>query len=452
MNSNILIKNVLLGNEHKDILISGNRFKKIVPTHPAGENSACEDAEWENSACEDAEWENSACEDAEWDSAGEHSAGEHPAGAESVETTVIDAAGMAILPAFYNTHTHAAMSLLRGYADDMPLQKWLQEYIWPYEDKLTPEDIETGSEIAIKEMIKGGTVFFNDMYFDIEKTISIVEKTGIRASIGITVMENHSRATENLKHSFVDSWKDPTGGRIQLTIAPHAIYTVGTEKLIRSAEWARNNGLRLTIHLSETAREVQDCLKEHGMTPVRYLDSIGFLGSDVIAAHCVHVDAREWDILAERGVTVSHCPCSNMKLGSGRFPYELAIRSGAKITLGTDGCSSNNNLDMREEMKFAALLAKCVSAQGSDGETLANTGNPSILPADEILRWATVNGAEAFGIDAGTIEEGKIADCILVDMSGERMNPNHHIVSNWVYSASSSCVKTVICDGRIISG
>lgn len=184
------------------------------------------------------------------------------------------------------------------------------------------------------------------------------------------------------------------------------------------------------------------------MTPVRYLDSIGFLGDDVVAAHCVHIDEEEWDILAERGVTVSHCPCSNMKLGSGRFPYELAIRSGARITLGTDGCSSNNNLDMREEMKFASLLAKCVSVS-SDG-TMSNTGDPTLLPAETVMEWATVNGARAFGIDAGEIAEGKVADCILVDLGAERMNPCHNLVSNWVYSASSDCVRTVICDGKII--
>lgn len=397
---NLLIKNVLLGTGRTNILIEDGRFSKIgVPSDFSA-------------------------------------------------TEVIDAEGLAILPAFYNTHNHAAMSLLRGYADDMPLQKWLQEYIWPYEDKLTADDIERGSELALREMISGGSVFFNDMYFEIERTIGLVDRMGTRACIGITVMENHSLAVEDQKRDFVDHFVDPTGGRIQLAIAPHAIYTVGREKLIRSAEWARNKGLKLHIHLSETAGEVESCLKEHGMTPVRYLDSIGFLGNDVVAAHCVHIDEEEWDILAERGVTVSHCPCSNMKLGSGRFPYELAIRSGARITLGTDGCSSNNNLDMREEMKFASLLAKCVSVS-SDG-TMSNTGDPTLLPAETVMEWATVNGARAFGIDAGEIAEGKVADCILVDLGAERMNPCHNLVSNWVYSASSDCVRTVICDGKII--
>jgi len=396
----ILIRNVLLGTSKTNIAIEGNRFTAIgVP--------------------------------------------------DSFEASqVVDAEGLAILPAFYNTHTHAAMSLLRGYADDMPLQKWLQEYIWPFEDKLTAQDIARGSELALNEMVKGGTIFFNDMYFDIEQTIDVVDRLGMRACIGITVMENHSRAVENQKLDFIKHWQDPTGGRIQLTIAPHAIYTVGKEKLIKSAEWARENGLKLTIHVSETTTEVENSIKEHGMTPVRYLDSIGFLGPDVVAAHCVHVDEQEWDILAERGVVVSHCPCSNMKLGSGRFPYELAIRSGAKVTLGTDGCSSNNNLDMREEMKFAALLAKCVSA--TSDSTLTNQGDPTLLPAELVFKWATVNGAQTFGIDAGEIAEGKIADCILVDLKDERMTPNHNMISNWVYSSSSDCIRKVICDGKII--
>ncbi len=357
--------------------------------------------------------------------------------AETPAEKIIDAEGQAALPALYNTHNHAAMTLLRGYADDMPLQKWLTEYIWPYEDKLTPEDIYRGSEIAVDEMISSGSVFFNDMYFDIDQTIRAVDHSGMRAAIGVTVMENHTKAQEEQKLAFIENWQDPTGGRIQLVMAPHAIYTVGKEKLKRCAATARQHNMRIHIHLSETEKEVQDCLKEHGKTPVQYLDSIGFLGPDVIAAHCVHVAESEWKTLARRGVTVSHCPCSNMKLGSGRFPYELALNSGCRITLGTDGASSNNNLDLREEMKFASLLAKV-------------SGDPSLLPAEELFRWATKNGAEAFGINAGEIAVGKRADLILVDLSNPRMQPCHNLISNFIYSADSSCITNVICDGRIV--
>ena len=356
--------------------------------------------------------------------------------AESAEAEkVLYAGGAAILPAFYNTHTHAAMTLLRGYGDDNPLHVWLEEYVWPYEDKLTAADIRRGSELAMKEMVATGTVFFSDMYFDIDETIAAVQESGIRSAIGVTVMDYHPKALKDEKARLVRGWRDTD--RLQLVVAPHAIYTVGRETLISSARLARENGRKLHIHLSETAKEVQDCIAQTGMTPVRYLDSIGFLGPDVIAAHCVHVDKEEWDILAERGVTVSHCPCSNMKLGSGRFPYELAIASGTRITLGTDGCSSNNNLDMREEMKMAALLAKV-------------TGDAALLSAPQVLQWATRNGAEAFGYDAGVIAEGKLADAVLVSLDGPKMQPCHNLISNWVYSADSSCIKHVICNGKIL--
>ncbi len=350
---------------------------------------------------------------------------------------IIDASSLGLLPAFYNTHNHAAMTLLRGYADDLPLEEWLNDYIWPFEDKLKPADIRRGSELAVREMLASGSVFFSDMYFDIEQTIKAVEESGMRAAIGVTVMENHSKSVEEEKMNFVRSWNDPTGGRIQLVMAPHAVYTVGTKKLKKCADFARSMGLKLHIHVSETRVEVENCLKDYGMTPVRYLDSIGLLGPDVIAAHCVHVDEEEWDILAKRGVTVAHCPCSNMKLGSGRFPYELAIKSGCRITVGTDGASSNNNLDMLEEVKFAALLAKL-------------NGDPSLLPAGEIFRWATKNGAEAFGLDAGEIAVGKLADGVLVDLNAPRMQPCHNLVSNYIYSADSSVIRYVLCDGRIV--
>ena len=361
---------------------------------------------------------------------------EAPAG--TVADKVIDASGMAILPPFYNTHTHAAMTLLRGYADDMPLHKWLQEYIWPYEDKLTPQDIREGSRLAVREMIKTGTVFFSDMYFDIEETVDVVRESGMRAAIGVTFVESHSKSQQAEKLELLKHWTDPTGGRITLTVAPHAVYTVGPDLLVRCADTARSLGLKLHIHLCETRKEVDDCLAEHGMTPVRYLDSLGFLGPDVIAAHVVHVDPEEAAILAERGVTISHCPCSNLKLASGFFPYKLLKEAGCRITLGTDGASSNNNLDMREEMKFAALVSKACS------------GNPEVMPAAEAMDMACRQGAEAFGINAGVIADGKLADAILVDLSDVRMQPCHHLLSNWVYAAGSSCIDTVICDGNIL--
>ena len=359
-----------------------------------------------------------------------------PAGTVADET--LDASGTAILPPFYNTHTHAAMSLLRGYADDMPLHKWLNDYIWPYENKMTAADIREGSRLAIREMIQTGTVFFSDMYFEIDETIAAVQEFGIRAAIGVTFVEAHSKSQQAEKLAMLRNWVDPTGGLITLTVAPHAVYTVGPDLLVQCAETARSLGMKIHIHLSETQTEVSDCVRDHGTTPVRYLDSLGFLGPDVIAAHVVHVDEEEADILARRGVTVAHCPCSNMKLASGVFPYKRLRDAGCRIALGTDGDSSNNNLDMREEMKFAALLAK------------VSSGDPEVMPADEALALATRCGAEAFGIDAGVIREGKLADALLVRLDDVQMQPCHNLVSNWVYAAGSHCIDTVLCNGKIV--
>ncbi|NLZ19565.1 MAG: amidohydrolase family protein [Bacteroidales bacterium] len=350
---------------------------------------------------------------------------------------IVEAEGTAILPSFFNTHTHAAMTLLRGQADDLPLQEWLEEHVWPAEARLQPEDIRQGNELAIKEMTASGTTFFSDMYFDPEEAVAAVEASGMRAAIGITVLDGHPKSQAEALKDYIKNWQDPTGGRIQLVMCPHSVYTVGPARLRRCADFARHHGMLLHIHLAETRKEVEDCIRDHGTTPVRYLEKLGFLDRDVIAAHCVHVDAEEWKILARRGVTVAHCPCSNMKLGSGRFPYELALESGCRITLGTDGASSNNSLDLREEMKFAALLAKL-------------PGDTSLLSAEEVFRWATRNGAGFFGIDAGRIAVGAQADAVLLDLSHPKLQPGRNLVSDWVYSADSACIRYTLCAGRIL--
>lgn len=346
----------------------------------------------------------------------------------------ISGEGKAILPPFYNAHTHAAMTLLRGYADDLPLQKWLTEYIWPYEAQMKPEDIYNGSRLAILEMIKSGTVFFSDMYWAQDETIRAVAEMGIRATIGVTLMDG---LDEKKLFRYFDEWKDPTDGRITLSVAPHAIYTVSEDLFLKCAEMAEYHHVILHTHLSETRQEVDECIRKHGKTPVRWLDSLGVLTPNVIVNHAVHVDEEEIDILKERGVTVVHNPCSNMKLSSGIFPTKQFIDAGCHIALGTDGCSSNNNLDMREGMKVASLLAKvCYS--------------PEILPVKEIFKWATENGAQAYRIDGGVIAVGKLADALLIDLNNERMQPCYDLLSNWVYSADSGCIDTVICNGRVI--
>lgn len=389
MNTSILLREVVHQNRPTHILISGNRFQSLN------------------------------------------------APADTPADIVLDCKGKAILPPFYNAHTHAAMTLLRGYADDMPLFQWLNEYIWPYEARMTSEDIYNGTRLAILEMIKSGCVFFNDMYWDIEDTMRAVEEMGIRAAVGVTFMDRMSEEQIESNFRFIDRWTDRANERIQITVAPHAVYTVSEGLFRRCAEVARNKGLVLHTHLAETEQEVKDCIAAHGMTPVRWLESIGVLGDHVVAAHVVHVDDEEIEILRKRKVTIVHNPCSNMKLSSGIFRAQAFSASGCHIALGTDGASSNNNLDMREEMKMAALLAKCQHT-------------PETLSAPEVLQWGTQNAANAFGIDGGIIAEGKLADAVLVNLNNERLLPCHNLISNWVYAADSRCIDTVICDGKIV--
>lgn len=390
MNPNrLLIRNVVLHGHRTHILIEGNRFSDL------------------------------------------------DAPADTPADRTIEGRGKAILPPFYNAHTHAAMTLLRGYADDMPLFRWLTEYIWPREASLTKDDIYAGSRLAILEMIRSGCVFFADMYWHVKETMRAVEETGIRAAIGLAFMDRLSDKQKKANFRMIDTWSGRASGRIGITVAPHAVYTVNEDLLRRCAEAALRKGVPLHIHLSETEREVADCVREHGLTPVRWLEKLGVFEAQVVAAHVVHVDREEIGILQRRGVTVVHNPCSNMKLSSGIFPSEDILASGCRIALGTDGCSSNNSLDMREEMKVAALLAKCRYTSES-------------LSAGTVFEWATRNGAQAFGIDAGVIEAGKLADAVLVNLDNERMVPCHNLISNWVYAADSRCVDTVICDGRIV--
>ncbi len=348
-----------------------------------------------------------------------------------------DAAGLAIVPSFFNTHTHASMTLLRGWADDLELFSWLNEHIWPFEAKMKAQDIYAGARLATIEMIRSGTTYFCDMYWMAEETVRAVTEAGIRATVGVTLMDRLGAEEIQRQLDFLENWKDPTGGRIQLAVAPHAVYTVSGELLQRCAEAAHKNKQVLTLHVSETDKEVADCIKATGLSPVRWLDKLGILGENVIAAHVVHIDEEEADILRERGVWIAHNPCSNMKLSSGILPSEMMMAHGCRMTLGTDGTASNNNLDMREEMKFAALLAKCRHESHT-------------LPAPEILKWATRNGAQAAGIDAGEIRVGALADAVLLDLSNERLTPNFNLTSNWVYAADSRAIKSVLCDGKFV--
>jgi 5-methylthioadenosine/S-adenosylhomocysteine deaminase len=362
---------------------------------------------------------------------------------EQVAEFVIDGSDKAAIPGLFNAHTHAAMTLLRGYADDMPLQKWLETKIWPVEVKLTEDDVYWGTKLACLEMIKSGTTFFNDMYWHWRGSAKAVAESGIRGALSAVFIDgfDEEKANEQIIRNetlYEESKKLPA--RIIFALGPHAIYTVSENSLCWVRDFAEKHDLLVHIHLSETKGEVEDCIKRHGMRPVEYLKGLDFLCARTIACHCTHLSRNEMELLKKHNVKIVHNPTSNMKLAAGRKPYDELKRLGLydNIALGTDGCASNNNLDMFEEMKIASLLQKVYS------------GDPTSMPAEEAFGLATGNAARMFRLNAGEIAEGKLADVVLLDLKTVNLVPNHNLISNIVYSANGSCVDTVICDGKIL--
>jgi 5-methylthioadenosine/S-adenosylhomocysteine deaminase len=356
---------------------------------------------------------------------------------------IIDGDGALALPGLVNTHTHAAMSLLRGYADDMILQDWLSQKIWPLEAHLKGEDVYWGTRLACMEMIRSGTTAFNDMYFFMEDAARAVDEAGIRAVLSYGFIdlfdaekrEAECRATERLA-AHVRSLDNP---RIRSAAGPHAIYTVSPEGLKWCAEFAREQKCGIHIHLSETEKEVTDCIAQHGKRPASHLDDCGILTDRTVTAHNCWLDDAECRLIGKRGVSVSHNPASNMKLATNRaMPYPALLASGANPCLGTDGCASNNNLDLFEEAKIAALLQKFF------------WNNPTVLPAPEALAMATANGAKALGFPTGRLAPGTPADIVLVSSAIACNTPLHNATSNLVYACSGGAVETTICNGRVL--
>ncbi|MDD2554238.1 MAG: amidohydrolase [Desulfotomaculaceae bacterium] len=353
----------------------------------------------------------------------------------------IDASGMAAMPGFINAHTHASMTLLRGCADDLPLMKWLNEKIWPLEKKLQKEDFYWGAKLCCLEMIKSGTTTFADMYFQMDQVARAAADSGMRACLSRGMIGNGPDADLAIEESteFADKWHGAADGRITTMFGPHAAYTCPPEYLTLVAEMSAGYGVGLHIHVAETADEVEKIKAEYGTTPVRHLDSLGLFNVPVMAAHCVHLDQEEIEILASKMVSVVHCPQSNMKLASGIAPVAGLIKAGVDVALGTDGAASNNNLDMIEEMRTAALLQKVA------------TGDATVLPAYETLKMATYNGATALGLgDLGQLQPGRLADLILVDLRRPHLYPMHDLVAHLVYAAHSADVDTVIVNGEIV--
>ncbi|MEM0360279.1 MAG: amidohydrolase [Candidatus Diapherotrites archaeon] len=350
---------------------------------------------------------------------------------------VINGKGLAIVPSFVNCHTHAAMSLLRGYADDFELQEWLEKHIWPIEAKITKKDVYWGSKLACLEMIKSGTTCFADMYFFPGETAKAVKETGMRAFLGIVFLGKQKISFGRIKHQAREL--NGFGSLVKPMLAPHALYTVPTENLKKIAEISEKEKWLVHFHLSETKKEVLDCLKEHKKRPAEFLQEIGFFSERVLNAHSVWLDSKEINILAKTKAKAVHCPASNMKLAVGRaMPYNEMKKAGVPVCLGTDGCASNNSLSMLSEMKLASLLQK------------HSTGNPTILPAKEVFFMATEGGAKALGLNAGLIREGMLADFLLVDLKNFSLVPGHNLTSDLVFSASDSCIDTVFCNGEIL--
>ena len=355
---------------------------------------------------------------------------------------VINGRRKALIPGFVNAHTHPAMTLFRGFGDDMPLKEWLEQKIWPYEAKLTAEDVYWGTKLACLEMIKSGTTTFFDMYYQFRAVADAVEEMGLRALVAGVCFDHFdgtrcTRCEQENEQLFREV--ERYGRRIRYAVGPHAIYTVSGELLQWTHRFAVEHDVPIHLHLAETEGEVQNSLKQFGLTPVRYLHKLGVLSPRLIVAHGLYVDTDEIRMLADNGVTVVHNPASNMKLASGyRFLYCEMREAGVRVALGTDGCASSNNLDMVEAMKLASLLGKVWR------------GNPEAIPAEAIFESATIVGAEAIGLKAGRIAEGYVADLCLVDLNMPAFTPNHHFISNLVYAANGSCVDTVICDGKIL--
>ncbi|ODS37066.1 N-ethylammeline chlorohydrolase [Candidatus Altiarchaeales archaeon WOR_SM1_SCG] len=355
---------------------------------------------------------------------------------------VIDAKNKAVMAGIVNTHTHLAMTLLRGIADDLPLDEWLNNHIWPYErEHLNPEFCHVGSLLGCLEMLKSGTTCFFDLYFFEESTFKAVEKSGMRGFLSQGILDFPTpeyEAGEAIRTAkkFIEKFKGKNE-RIKPALGPHAPHTCSSETLIAVRNLANKHNLKINIHISETRDEVKRIIEKTGMRPVEYLNEIGFLGDDVTAAHCVWLNDNEIKILKEKGVCVSHNQVSNMKLASGIAPITKMIDAGVNITLGTDGCASNNNLDMFEEMKTAALLHKVSNL------------DPTKMPAKKVVEMATTNAYQALDLNCG-IEEGKLADLILIDLKKPHLTPMYNFNSHVVYSAKGSDVDTVIVGGEIL--
>lgn len=351
---------------------------------------------------------------------------------------IVDCRGKLLMPGLVNTHCHAGMTLQRSYADDIALMEWLNDYIWPFEAKQTPDDVATGTELGIAEMLLGGVTSFVDMYYHENRLVDVARRLGIRALLGCNYFDTNIEEVVPELEDAVTRAADCD--RIRIAVAPHSGYTCSPENLMRGKELSREYGLHFMTHIAETQDEMRIIRERYGLTPVQHLDALGVLDDRTIGAHCIYVDDCDIETLYDRRVFVSHNPQSNMKISSGVAPVEKMLRRGLPVTIGTDGPCSNNDLDMWDEMRTASFLQKSA------------TGDPCAVPAYEVLKMATVHGAAALGRagELGIVAEGALADVIVVDLQKPHLQPMHDLVSNLVYCGKAADVQTVVVDGEVV--
>ncbi|MHA2853792.1 amidohydrolase [Paenibacillus lautus] len=356
-------------------------------------------------------------------------------------TEIIDGTHLFFLPGLVNTHGHAAMSLLRGYGDDLALQVWLQEKMWPMEAKFTSDDVYWGTSLSVLEMIKGGTTTFVDMYDHMDQVAKVVQDSGMRGVltrgvIGLCPPEVQQQKLDEAV-AFAKDWHGKADGRITTMISPHAPYTCPPDFIEKFVQASHDLNLPLHTHMSETETEVAQNVKDYGLRPVAHLEKLGMFSRPTLLAHAVHLTDEEIEVLAKHQVAVSHNPGSNLKLASGVARVPALLKAGVTVSLGTDGPASNNNLDMFEEMRLAALIHKGVS------------GDPTAIPASEALRMGTEYGAKsAFLEDIGTLAVGMKADMIALNTDQAHFLPRTDYISHAIYSASAKDVEHVWVDGK----
>jgi 5-methylthioadenosine/S-adenosylhomocysteine deaminase len=358
---------------------------------------------------------------------------------------IIDAGGCLIMPGLVNTHTHAAMSCLRGLADDLPLKTWLEDYIFPVESRhVNPNFVYQGTLLAGMEMLRSGTTCFCDGYFYEEAAAEAVLKLGLRAILAEGIVDfptpdvpNPETNIENGKNYLERS---PSSPLITSTLFCHSAYTCNPETLKKTHDLCRHYSVPFLIHLAETEEEVQEINKRYGTSPVQHLANVGVLDEGTVAAHCVWVPPPEFPLLKERGAKIAHCPESNMKLGSGVAPVPDFLAHGIPVGIGTDGCASNNDLDLFSEMDTAAKIHKLAAR------------NPAVMDAKAVVKMATVGGAEVLGLhhEIGSLEPGKKADIIILNWRQPHLTPTYNYFSHLVYSATGHDVQSVIVDGKVV--